>query len=117
WKMHLAMHRYPGSRALMVRKTLESLKTGALSTYIKSVRPELSGVVYFGGNKVYPSEFRYPNGSVILVSGMDKADKILSSEFDLIYPNEYTECSEHDHLMLKSRLRNGVMPYQQLIAD
>lgn len=119
WKIHLACMRYPGSRWLMTRKTLESLKSGALNTYINGVQPRLYGVATFGGNKFFPAEFRYPNGSVILVSGMDKAEKILSAEFDGVYVNEVTEpgFTESDWETLLTRLRNGVMPYQQIIAD
>lgn len=119
WKMHLACLRYPGARWLMVRKTLESLKSGALNTFINGVQPRLFGVETFGGNKFFPAEFRYPNGSVILVSGMDKAEKILSAEFDGIYINEVTEPGfmESDYEVLLTRLRNGVMPYQQIISD
>lgn len=119
WKVHLAAMRYPNSRWLMTRKTLESLKSGALNTYINGVQPRLYGVATFGGNKFFPAEFRYPNGSVILVSGMDKAEKVLSAEFDGIYVNEVTEpgFTETDWETLLTRLRNGVMPYQQIIAD
>lgn len=119
WKIHLACLRYPGIRVLMVRKTLESLKSGALNTFINGVQPARFGVQTFGGNKFFPAEFRYPNGSVILVSGMDKAEKILSAEFDIIYVNEITEPGflESDLEVLLTRLRNGKMPYQQIIAD
>ena len=119
WKIHLACLRYPGIRVLMVRKTLESLKSGALNTFINGVKPMVFGVETFGGSKFFPAEFRYPNGSVILVSGMDKAEKILSAEFDLIYVNEATEpgLMESDWETLITRLRNGKMPYQQIIAD
>ena len=117
WKLHLAALRHPGARILMARQTLESLKPAALNTFIAGVMPSLHGVTYFGGNKVYPAEFRYPNGSVIHVSGLDKAEKVKSSEYDLIYVNEATETDEATWEMLKSRLRNGAMPYQQLVAD
>lgn len=119
WKIHLACLRYPGIRVLMVRKTLESLKSGALNTFINGVQPGRFGVETFGGNKFFPAEFRYPNGSVILVSGMDKAEKILSAEFDIIYVNEITEPGfmESDLEVLLTRLRNGKMPYQQIISD
>jgi PBSX family phage terminase large subunit len=116
-KLHLTARKYPKARILMVRQTLESLKTGALNTYIKHVRPELDGVTAFGGNKFYPAEFRYPNGSVIAVGGLDKADKFMSSEFDVIFVNEGTEIPEDTWQALKTRLRNGVVPYQQLLTD
>lgn len=116
-KLHLTARKYPKARILMVRQTLESLKTGALNTYIKHVQPELDGVVAFGGSKFYPAEFRYPNGSVIIVGGLDKADKFMSAEYDVIFVNEGTETTEDTWQALKTRLRNGVVPYQQLLAD
>lgn len=116
-KLHLSARKYPGCRILLARKTLESLKTGALNTYLKHIQPRLDGVQEFGGNKFYPAEFRYPNGSVIVVGGLDKADKVMSAEFDLIFVNEATEVTEDDWQALKTRLRNGVMPYQQLLGD
>lgn len=116
-KVHAIANDYPGARILMARKTLESLKSGALNTFINGVQPQRYGVETFGGNKFFPAEFRYPNGSVVLVSGMDKAEKILSAEFDLIYVNETPELTEDDWQMLKTRLRNGRVPFQQLMGD
>src|SRR5690606_39090406 len=51
------------------------------------------------------------------VVGMDKADKVLSTEFDVIYVNEATEISESDWETLRGRLRNGVVPYQMIFGD
>ena len=117
WKLHDILMGVPGVRALMARKVLEDLKTGALATYTNHVKPELDGVVTFGGNRFYPGEFRYPNGSVMHVVGMDKPGKVMSAEYDVIYVNEATEIDETTWQSLKSRLRNGVLAYQQLIAD
>lgn len=116
-KVHAIANDWPGARILMARKTLESLKSGALNTFINAVQPHRYGVETFGGNKFFPAEFRYPNGSVILVSGMDKAEKIMSAEFDLIFVNEVPELTENDWQALKTRLRNGVVPFQQLMGD
>lgn len=66
-----------------------------------------------GGRRSY----RYPNGSEIVLGGLDKPIKIMSTEYDLIYVAEATEVSEESWQSLKTRLRNGVMPYQQIIAD
>lgn len=117
WKLHLAATKYPGARILLCRATMESLKTGALATYQKAVRPELDGVRPHGGNKFNPAEYRYPNGSVIVPGGLDKVEKFLSSEWDVIFVNEATEISEDTYEQLKTRLRNNVMPYQQILAD
>lgn len=117
WKLHDVAMGVPGVRILMARKVLEDLKTGALATYTNHVKPELDGVITFGGNRFYPGEFRYPNGSVIHVVGMDKPGKVMSAEYDIIFVNEATEISEAVWQALKSRLRNGVLGYQQLMAD
>lgn len=116
-KIHLAAQNYPGARILMTRSSLESLKPAALNTFTNGVMPSLDGVETFGGNKFTPAEFRYHNGSVINVNGLEKAEKVKSAEYDLIYVNEATEIPESTWEMLKSRLRNGVMPYQQIIGD
>lgn len=117
WKMHVDAHRYPGSRQLMTRATLESLKPAALTTFSEHVQPHLTGVRYYGGSTVKPAEFQYPNGSVIQVSSLEKPDKVKSSEYDRIYVNEATEIPESTWEMLHSRCRWGVMPYQQIIGD
>lgn len=118
WKLHLAAMKYPGMRALLLRKTLVSLTASALVTFTQRVLA--SGkfrVEFFGGSKLEPAQFRYANGSRIVVGGLDKPTKIMSSEYDLAYINEAVEVTEEDYESVSSRLRYGVMPYQQLIAD
>jgi PBSX family phage terminase large subunit len=118
FKLHLCALKYPGMRALIARKTLVSLTTSVLVTFTQRVLMSGNyGVAFFGGNKVEPAAFRYPNGSRIIVGGLDKASKIMSSEYDMIYINECTEITESDWESLVTRNRYGVMPYQQLIAD
>lgn len=117
WKLHHTALYVPGVRLLMARKVLEDLKAGALATYTNHIQPQLDGVVTFGGNRFYPGEFRYPNGSVIHVVGMDKPGKVMSAEYDIIFVNEATEIDEVTWQALKSRLRNNRLAYQQLIAD
>ncbi len=112
-KLHLCALKYAGMRGLMVRKTRASLTESAMITMDEKVLHELDGVQFHTTTQ----EYRYPNGSVIVVGGLDKSTKVMSSEYDLIYVQEATELSEHDWESLTTRLRNGVMPYQQLLAD
>jgi PBSX family phage terminase large subunit len=63
--------------------------------------------------RAYP----YPNGSLIVVGGMDKSTRLLSTEYDLIFVQEAIELTESDWETLSTRLRHGQMPYQQLVAD
>ena len=119
-KVHVAALKYPGMRALLVRKTLASLSASALVTWRRFVIPEAvtAGVVtYYGGSAQEPAQYRYENGSAIMLGGMDKASKVMSTEYDLIYVQEATELEEDDWEALTTRLRYGVMPYQQLLAD
>lgn len=116
-KLHQAAINYPGMRGLMVRKTFESLKGSAMVTFTERVQPELDGVEFFGGSKEKDAGYYYPNGSFVGVGGLDKATKIMSKEFDLVYVVEATELTENDWESITARLRYGVMPYQQLIAD
>lgn len=112
--------KYPGARFLMVRKTRESLTTSGLVTLQEHViKAELEAgiITYYGGSKKDPANFRFPNGSLLMVGGMDKSNKVMSTEYDMIYVQEAIELEEDDWDKLTTRLRNGRMPYQQLIAD
>lgn len=115
-KLHKCAKKYPNMRALVCRKTRESITQTAMVSYEKKVlRPGWLGdtIVW----RTSEQEYRYFNGSIIAVGGLDKASKIMSSEWDMIYVQEATELTEEDWGTLTTRLRNGKMPYQQLIAD
>ena len=116
-KLHLCASKYPGMRALMARKTLISLTSTTLVTYTRKVLHPLDGVQFFGGSAQEPPQYRYPNGSRLVVGGMDKPSKIMSSEYDVIYTPEATELTENDWESCTTRLRNWVMPYQQMLGD
>lgn len=112
-KLHLAALNHPRMRGAIVRKVRRSLTQSALVTFETKVLPESPAVRFNHEDQ----EYRYLNGSRIAVAGMDDAEKLKSSEYDLVYVQEATELAMIDWEMLLSRLRNGVMSYQQLIAD
>jgi PBSX family phage terminase large subunit len=119
-KLNLMCMLNPGMRGLIVRKVSRSLATTALDTWRKFVVKELltnGGVTYYGGSAVEPPQYRYSNGSTVMIGGMDSADKIMSSEYDVIYVQEATELTVTDWEALLTRLRNWVVSFQQLIAD
>lgn len=119
-KLHLAMLLNPGANGLIVRKTAASLGSTALQTWRRFVisEAERAGIVtYYGGSQAEPAQYRYRNGSSIKIGGMDRATKIMSSEYDMIYVQEAIELTVNDWESLLTRLRNGVMSYQQLLAD
>lgn len=117
YKVHMILTLYPGAKALVARKTNTALAGSAIATYRDHILDPREGVKYFGGNKVRPAAFEYPNGSVMIVNGLDKPDKVKSWEFDIAYINEATECEEEDAEFVLSRLRHGKTPYHQLIMD
>jgi phage terminase large subunit len=118
-KIHWMCLTYPGMRALMVRKTQVSLVESGLVTFKRDVVRDFIDheVRWYGGSGSEPAAFRYSNGSVIIIGGMDKASKVLSTEYDVIYVQEATELAEDDWETLTTRLRNGMAPIQQIIAD
>lgn len=114
---HLDALRYPGSRHLLVRKTLASLAASTLVTWRRGIIAEAlaAGVVrFYGGSSQEPAAFRYRNGSTVVVGGLDRASRLLSTEYDTCLLDEATEASAEDIDTIETRLRNGVMPYQQL---
>jgi phage terminase large subunit len=119
-KLHAMCLLNPGMRAALLRKTAVSLGSTALVTYREHVAAEAiaSGEVrWFGGSAQEAASYRYGNGSVIVVGGMDKATRIMSSEYDIAYVQEATELTEDDWEAITTRLRHGVVSFQQIIAD
>jgi phage terminase large subunit len=107
-------------RGLIVRKTLASLGSTALVTWREHVAKEAlaSGVVsFYGGSAAEAPQYRFANGSRIMLGGMDKPTRVMSSEYDLIYVQEAIELTPTDWESLTTRLRNGKMPYQSLLSD
>lgn len=120
FKLHAQAMKYAGMRGLILRKTQVSLTASALVTYTTRVLgadPRAFGVTFFGGSKIRPAQFVYPNGSTIVIGGLDKASKVMSTEYDVIYVNEATELSLEEWELIGSRLRAGNMAYTQLLAD
>ncbi|GHH57758.1 phage terminase large subunit [Lentzea cavernae] len=119
-KVHLMCLLNPGMRALVVRKTLVSLTSTGLVTYEEHVAKEAIAaghVKFFGGSAREPASYRYTNGARLVVGGMDNPTKVMSSEYDLIYVQEATELTEDDWEKCTTRLRNGKVSFQQIIAD
>jgi hypothetical protein len=114
---HAALH-WPGANCLILRKTARTLGSTTLATFEKRViAPEWrKTVTWYGGSPREPASYRYANGSRVTVGGMDAPDKIMSSEYDLIFADEMTELIIDDWEAASSRLRNGVLPWQQLLG-
>lgn len=117
-KIHMACMHTPKVRALIVRKTHASLAASTLVTFRQKVASEAiaAGIVsFYGGSAQEPAAFRYSNGSVIVVGGLDRATRLLSTEYDLCFVDEAIETTAEDLDTIVTRLRNGRLSYQQLI--
>lgn len=116
--IHLACLQNPGMRGLLVRKTHASLTASTLVTFRGKVAAEAlaAGLLkFYGGSAQEPASFRYKNGSVIVVGGLDRSSRLLSTEYDVCFVDEAIEVTEEDLDTLVTRLRNGRWSRQLLL--
>ena len=120
-KIHRLCSKYPGTRALFIRKTRESMNESVLQTFEDEVLGYGHPMIPNGARNSR-SHYLYPNGSMIVVAGMlqgskDQTAKIMSTEFSLIFVQEITELMEAEMERLTTRLTQFSTPYRQLIGD
>lgn len=103
--LHTLCVKVPHIRVLICRQTRRSLTESVLATYEKEVLRAVGMTnLASGARRDNRSRYEYPNGSEIVLGGLDKPDKILSTAWDVIYPNEATELNEAAWDTLGSRL-------------
>lgn len=106
----------PNVRAMICRKTRVSLTESGLVTFENKVLPPNSPMKR-GAARSHRKEYKYPNGSVLVPLGLDNPERTFSTEWDIVYVQEATEVTEQEAAKLERSLRNGVLPFQQLIMD
>lgn len=115
---HSLCFRFPGARGLIVRKTRVSMTQSIMVTMNTEVLTPWDGVYWHGGD----SEYRYPNGSVLVVAGIDTPSRIMSTFYDFAIVVEATELTlaEWEHLLTRVRAEamdiNG-KPWNPIAAD
>lgn len=117
-KCVMVCERYSKCRVLIARATRVSMTESVLVTLERELLPEghparIGSDVTRAGRRSYS----FPNGSELVVRGLDNSESVMSSEYDLIYVAESTEIILEDWERLLTRLRNHKVPYQQAIAD
>jgi PBSX family phage terminase large subunit len=115
-KLWACGERWPGSRILIARKTRKSLSETGLVTFEDKVIPANHAILK-GAKRQHRQNYLHPNSTEFVIGGLDDMTKIMSGEYDLIFCQEAIEASEDDIEKLTTRLRNGVMPFQQLLLD
>lgn len=109
---HYAMT-YPGARILICRKTRESITNSIQPIWENQVLPPESGVRLHNRDQRY----NFPNGSMVVLAGLNKDTRLFSAEYEIIYVNECNELTEGEWETLNRAIRSGVMPFRQLIGD
>lgn len=109
--------KYPGIRVLFLRQTRESLAESVLVTFEEEVlwdnHPAISGT----SNRNNRQHYTYPNGSHIVVGGLDKPAKTFSTQYDVIAVFEAREITANTWEWLARANRNFKMPWQMRLAD
>jgi len=108
---------YPGIRVLLYRKTRTSMSESVLVTWEEKVLWEGHPARVGDAQRNTRQHYKYPNGSHVVVGGMDNSDRIMSTEYDVAACFEGTEISLEDWEKVLSRLRNNILPWQQAILD
>jgi phage terminase large subunit len=119
WKIHELAKNYDHMRALVIRKQRSDLSETGLVTFERDILGTGSSLVIDGPRRQYRHAYILPNGSNIVIGGLDKPGKILSSEYDIIYVQQAEELAPADWETLITRLSGLALPadQQQLIGD
>lgn len=106
--------KYPGARILLCRKTRRTLAESTLQLFEDAVAP-LGTPWVFNQTRGARAKYVLPNGSELVIAGLDDPEKIKSSEYDLILVDEATELELEDFEILSSRLSGRAAPYRQML--
>lgn len=111
---------YDGMRALIIRKTRESLTESVLATWERFVVPENHPCLQ-GASRATRKSYTIGNSEIVVAgmksSGRDMTQNVMSTDYDVIVAFEAIEFTEEEWEKLTTRLRHGRMPNQLIIAD
>lgn len=107
---------HPNIRQLFTHETRVAMSKTVLVTFEREVLPPTHAALR-GPTKETRTSYKWPNGSETDLIGLDNPDKFRSGQWDQIFVFEATMVQESQYEMLLHRLRNFVLPWQQIIAD
>jgi PBSX family phage terminase large subunit len=107
----------PMHRSLWLRKTRASLTESIMQAFEDyTLTDELHAQVGYC-SRGHRQNYTFANGSMIVPSGMDTPDRLLSTEYDKIYIFQCEELSERDYQFAISRLSGKASKYRQIGSD
>lgn len=113
--LYQCMERFPGCRILVVRKTRKALTESWLVTWETKVlwpgHPMLDGAGRSNRHAYY-----HPNGSSLVLGGMDEPTNHYSTEWDIVVYEEAQQSVLDEWEKFFRSLRNNAMPFQLLIG-
>jgi phage terminase large subunit len=115
-KLRVIALKYANCRIIILRSVRAWLTQSALVTWEQNVLMP-NDTIPDRIRASHRAEYRFPNGSVVVVAGLDDVQKAMSAEFDIAYIQESTEISEETFEIIRNRLRWAHVPYQQLLMD
>lgn len=118
--LHCLARDYPRLRILFVRQTRASLTESVLVTFEEEILPA-DGMesIAEGVRRENRTRYQYPSGTNIVLGGMDRPTKVLSTVWDIVYFNEAIESTQEGWESIASRMgRPGRDPrFGFLIGD
>lgn len=113
------LDKYPGCRGLFCRGTRASLTQSGLVTWEKILGPDHPILTRRPVTRRVRQSYEFPNGSELVVAGLDDPGKTLSAEYDFVYIQEATEegVTLDAYETLLRALRNGKTPWTQVMTD
>ncbi len=113
------LDKYPGCRGLFCRGTRASLTQSGLVTWEKILGPDHPVLTRRPVTRRVRQSYELPNGSELVVAGLDDPGKTLSAEYDFVYIQEATEegVTLDAYETLLRAMRNGKTPFTQIMTD
>lgn len=115
-KIRFCCLKYPGSRWLLLGLVRKWLTKSALVTWEEKVIIK-GDLIPDKVQRDRRNQYRFWNGSIIDVAGLDDPQSVLSTEYDGAMVIEANNVPRATIEILDGRLRYGRMPYQQLMMD
>lgn len=116
YRIHRILCTWRNVRWLIARKVRADLAQSVLVTFEEQIlKPD--NPILQGARRENRLSYKYPNGSEIILAGMDRPGRILSAEFDGAYLPEAVQFEQEDIEMIIMRLRHNATPFKLLAMD